>query len=815
MTEENQDKSGEVRKTEPKIGVFICACGKNIGKVVDVEAVKDYTEGLDNVVYVETNKYTCSEVGQRKIEEAVKKHGLDRFVVSACSPRLHGETFSRCATKCGVNGYMTEMANIREHCSWVHSKEPEKATEKAKELVEMQVAKIRHNEPLDVVIVPVEKTALVIGGGIGGIQSALDMADAGFKVVIVEKDATIGGQMARLDKTFPTIDCSICILGPKMNDVKNHPNIELIATAEVSMVSGFTGNFDIEITQHPRYVTKDCTGCSDCEEVCPVQVPNHEDQNLGWRKAIYMPFPQAVPPWYILDEKNCLGLNPIACGKCLEACEKVAIDYHDHARIRRLKAGTIIIATGATIFDASKISEYGWGRYPNVLQTMELDRMLNASGPTDGEVVRPTTLEVPKSVAFILCAGSRHIKYNDYCSNFCCMATLKYALMLKDHYPEIDISVFYIDIRAFGKNYEEFYKRARATGTKFIRARPSAVFEDKNTKNLRVEAVTDGQPISPEFEMVVLSVGFDGPKTVIPGLPISTDANGFFVEAHPKLKPVDTATDGVFLVGACDSPKDIRETVTQASAAASRAMRLMGKGEYEVEPIFANVNPETCTSCGICVTRCPYTAITIEDKKAKTPAIVNTALCKGCGTCAGDCPENSITMQHFTDEMIYDQISVALNKNPEEKVISYCCNWCSYAGSDTAGVGRNYYPTNVRIIRTMCSGRVAPDFIYKAFEQGAGGVLLTGCHPADCHYMTGNDFAAKREKKIRNWMKKRGINQSRFQIEWISATEGKKFSGVMQQMTDTIGRVPITRPVEPPPKSFKKKATPEQIATGD
>jgi heterodisulfide reductase subunit A len=812
MSEETKEG---LQKTEPKVGVFICACGKNIGHVVDVEAVRDYAAELDNVVYAETNKYTCSEVGQRQIEEAVKKYGLDRFVVSACSPRLHGETFSRCATKCGVNGYMTEMANIREHCSWVHGKEPEKATEKAKDLVEMSVAKIRHNEPLDVVKVPVEKTSLVIGGGVGGIQSALDMADAGFKVVMVEKDATIGGLMARLDKTFPTIDCSICILGPKMNDIKNHPNIELIATAEVTMVSGFTGNFEVEITQAPRYVTKDCTGCSDCEEVCPVQVPNQEDQNLSWRKAIYMPFPQAVPPWYVLDEKNCLGLNPIACGKCAEACEKNAIEYHDHPRVRRLKAGTVVIATGATIFDAGKISEYGWGRYPNVLHTMELDRMLNASGPTDGEVIRPTTLEVPKSMALILCAGSRHTKFNEYCSNFCCMAGLKYVLMMKDHYPDIDITVFYIDIRAFGKNYEDFYKRARASGTKFIRARPSQIYEDPKTNNLRVEAVADGLPISPEFEMVVLSTGFDGPKTSIPGLPISVDTGGFLVEAHPKLRPVDTATDGVFLVGSCNSPKDIRETVTQASAAASRAMRLMSKGEYEVEPIFASIDPDMCTSCGICVTRCPYHAISIEDKKAKTPAIVNTALCKGCGTCAGDCPENSITMSHFTDEMIFDQIETALRVSAEEKVLMFACNWCSYAGSDTAGVGRMYYPANTRIIRTMCSGRIDPDFIYDAFGKGAGGVLLTGCHPADCHYMTGNDFAAKREKKIRNWMKKRKVDQNRFQIEWISATEGKKFQRVMTDMSDAIKRVPITKPEEPPPKKIPKKKMEEATATGD
>ncbi|MHA2363155.1 MAG: hydrogenase iron-sulfur subunit [Candidatus Hodarchaeales archaeon] len=780
------DEASEPVTPDPRIGVFVCACGKNIAGTVDVKSIAERAENLENVVYSEWNKFTCSESGQRAIQDKVKEHGLDRFLVASCSPRLHGETFNRCAEMTGLNRYMTEMANIREHCSWVHLSEPDLATEKAYELIEMGVSKIRHNQPLEMVKVPMDKTTLVIGAGVGGIQTALDLADTGYKVYLIEKKASIGGNMALIDKTFPTIDCSICILGPKMNDVKNHPNIELISNAEVKLVSGFVGSFDVEVELQPRYVDDTCTGCGDCEEVCPVQVPSEWDANLGWRKAIYMPFPQAVPPWYIIDEKNCLGFNPVACGKCADVCEKKSIDYADKPKMRRFRVGTIAVATGFQPFDATRVTEYGWGRYPNVLTTFEFERLINASGPTEGDFLRPSDLSHPHKVAFIQCVGSRNVNYNEYCSNFCCMETIKDVLLLKDHYPDIDITVFYIDIRAFGKGFEDLYKRARETGAKFIQSRPSDLYENPETKGIRVNAEVNGEFISPEFDVVVLSIGADGPRTQIPGLPLSMDNDGFLVEAHPKLRPVDTASDGIFLVGGCESPKDIRDTVTQASAATARAGRLMSKGEFEVEPIFAQINEDICTACGICVTRCPYGAISIKDKKAKTPAVVNTALCKGCGTCAGDCPNESIRMNHFTDIMYEEQLRVALRDNPEEKVISYCCNWCSYAGSDTAGVGRMQYPANIRIIRTMCSGRVHADFITKAFELGAGGVLLTGCHPADCHYISGNAFAAKRERRIRSWLKKNNVDQRRFAIDWISATEGKKFKQVMTEMGEFV-----------------------------
>ncbi len=445
------------------------------------------------------------------------------------------------------------------------------------------------------------------------------------------------------------------------------------------------------------------------------------------------------------------------------------------------KVGAIIVAVGFKPFDARRIPEYGYSRFDNVLTTLEFERLINAAGPTQGELVRPSDFKAPERVAFVNCVGSRDVRFNPYCSNFCCMESIKNALLIKEHWPDVAITIFYIDIRAFGKGFEELYRRSREEGIRYVRGRPSRILQDPRSNNLKVmaEDTRSDTVLSEEYDMVVLSVGADGPDAV--PLPLARSPEGFYIEAHPKLKPVDSPSDGVFIAGGAEAPKDIRETVTQASAAAGRAAGLLLRREVRIEPLFAFVDTESCNACGICATRCPYQAISVGKEK-KTPARVNPALCKGCGTCAADCPQDSITMTNFTDTMILRQIDVALQDNPTEKVLIFACNWCSYAGADLAGTSRIQYPTNTRIVRTMCSGRVDPDFVKHAYNQGAGAVMLTGCRPQDCHYISGNDFALKREKKIRRWMLKNGIAEERFLIAWMSAAEGKKFA-------DTVGRM--------------------------
>jgi len=767
----------------PDIGVFLCKCGKNIGDTIDIDQLAEEIQKIPEVKLVQVNPYTCSDPGQLEIETALNEQGIEKIVVAACSPRLHGPTWKKILNRVGINPSLVEVANIREQCSWVHLSEKQEATKKAKELIEMAIAKAELLEEVDDIIVPVKQRVLIIGGGVAGIQAALDLADD-YKIILVEKSPTIGGNMALIDKTFPTMDCSICILGPKMADVGNHENIKLISNAEVTKISGYIGNFEVTIKKSPRYVDEDlCTACDDCVNVCPVNVMDEYSGNLGWRKAIYIPYPQAVPASYIIDEKNCLGLSPLACGKCISECEKEAINYEDTEKTFTFKVGAIIVAVGFEKFDPSKIPEYGWGRYPNVITTFEFERLINAAGPTYGELVRPSDLRKPKKVAFINCVGSRDLRFNPHCSNFCCMESIKDSLLIKEHWPDVEVVIFYIDIRAFGKGFEELYLRSREQGVLYIRGRPGQIREDPKTKSLivTVEDISTETILSEEFDLVVLSVGAEGSSESIP-FPIAKDKSGFYIEAHPKLRPVDTPTDGIYIAGGAESPKDIRESVTQASATAGRIAKLLSKGEFQVEPLYAFVDVEKCTSCGICVSRCPYNAITVNQEK-KTPAKIRPILCKGCGTCAADCPTDAITMTNFTDAMIFRQIDIALRENASKKVLIFACNWCSYAGADLAGTSRIQYPTNTRIVRTMCSGRVDIDFIKYCFERGAGAVMLTGCHPQDCHYISGNDFALKREKKIRSWMKKNNIADERFIIEWMSAAEGKKFADKVSKIS--------------------------------
>lgn len=658
MTEENRDVNNE----ELKVGVYICHCGVNIGGVIDVEAVAEYASSLPNVVIAREYKYYCSDPGQQIIQEDIKELGVNRVVVAACSPRLHEPTFRRCVEEAGLNKFLFEFANLREQDSWVHMAEPEEATKKAKDLVRMAVAKARLLEPLEASKVGVENTSLVIGGGVAGIQSALDLADMGFKTYMVERNPTIGGRMGQLDKTFPTLDCSMCILAPKMVDVAKHDNIELITYADVKQVDGYIGNFTVTIEKKTRYVDEDlCVGCGSCVEVCPIEIPNYYDEGIGMVKAAYIPFPQAVPLCATIDKDYC-----IECKLCDQICERGAVKHDQKPEEIKIEVGTIIAATGYDPYDPTEIYQYGYGRFANVITGMEIERMINASGPTEGHVIKPSDGIEPKRIAFIHCVGSRDEQIGKpYCSRVCCMYSMKNAQLCIDHEPDTEVTCYYMDIRAFGKGFEEFYKNSQEKyGIEFIRGKPAEIFEnDDLTLTIRAEDTLLGKVTEYTYDLVVLSVGLEHPKgsdDLRQTLGISKSADGFFMEAHPKLRPVDTLTDGVYIAGVAQGPKDIPDSVAQGSAAASRASIPMSKGEVEIEPIVARTDDTVCGACEVCVELCPFGAVSIGGDSGSEHAEINVALCKGCGTCVGACPSGAMDQQHFKTEQIMAQISAAL-----------------------------------------------------------------------------------------------------------------------------------------------------------
>ncbi len=600
-----------------------------------------------------------------------------------------------------------------------------------------------------------------------------------------------------------------------MADAGRHPNIELLTLSEVTQVKGHVGNFHVKVHKRARYVDeKECTACNDCVEVCPVALPDEFNMGFSTRKAIYQPFPQAVPSAFVVNPSDCLGNNPIACGRCIEACEKECINFDMTDEDIEIDVGTIIVATGMDVFDPSPLEEYGYSRFANVVTSLDFERLISSFGPTQGTLVRPSDGEIPRTVAFIQCVGSRTEKNGKpYCSNICCMNTVKDTLLIKDHWPQTDCKVFYIDIRAFGKGFEELYKRSRGEGVEYIRGIPGLIDEDPKTKDLTltVENVQSAQVEKHTVGMVVLSVGVEPRRdgdTIKNLLSLSNTPDGFYMQAHPKLMPVDAPTKGVFFAGCAEGPKDVKDSVSQASAAAARANRLMRKGIITVEAITSVVNPELCRSCGICEQVCPYHAITV-DKEKKESAVVTEAACAGCGNCAAACPFGAISMRHFTDEQIEAQIDAMLAVNPQDKIVVFACNWCSYMGADTAGISRLQYPPTVRIIRTMCSARVHPKFIERAFLKGAPIVLVSGCHFADCHYITANRSTQSRVDKMWDKLEKMGIRPERLQLDWISAAEGQKFAKVMAQVEEL--RKKVTREeIEHTVRAFTEAGKPKK-----
>ena len=657
-----------------RIGVFVCWCGSNIAGTVDVQAVAEALKNEPGVVHSTHYQYMCSQAGQDMIKAAIAEHRLSGIVVCSCSPRMHEATFRKTAAAAGLNPYMVEIANIREQCSWVHKDIPT-GTEKAIILGKAAVAKVNLNAPLTPGESPVTKRALVIGGGIAGIQTALDIADAGFPVDIVEKNPTIGGKMAQLDKTFPTLDCAACILTPKMVDVAQNEKIRIFSYSEVTDVKGFVGNFDVTIKKKARFVNEDiCTGCGACVDKCPQKkVPNEFNLGMDNRRAIYIPFAQAVPKVATIDADYCNMLKNGKCGVCAKVCAAGAIDYKQKDEIIEEKYGAIVVATGFNPISMEKFDEFAYNQSKDVITSLEFERLTNAAGPTAGKLLRPSDGKHPHTIVFVQCVGSRCAscaeKGKEYCSKICCMYTAKHAMLTRDKYPDTDVYVFYIDVRTPGKNFDEFYRRAvEEYGVHYIKGMVGKVAPEGDKLKVQASDLLNNKQLHIDADLVVLAAAIEPDRSARPlatMLTASMDTNDFFTEAHPKLRPVESPTAGVFLSGACQGPKDIPETVSQAGAAASKVIGLLAKDKLTGNPCIASSNELMCNGCSSCARVCPYGAITYTDKEFRMPdrtvalrrvAEVNPAVCQGCGACTVACPSGAMDLRGFASAQIIAEV---------------------------------------------------------------------------------------------------------------------------------------------------------------
>ena len=709
-----------VQMEDKKVGVYICHCGGNISDTVDVAKVREVAAQFKDVKIAETYEYVCSDPGQELIANGIKEQGIERVVVAACTPKMHLDTFRRNIESAGLNPYFLEMANIREQCSWVHD-DKEAATAKATDLIRGAVERTRHLQPLEPKAMPVNKGVLVVGGGVAGIMASIELADKGFQVYLVERSPSIGGHMAQLSKTFPTLDCSQCILTPKMVYASQNPNIKIITMAEPTAVAGSPGNYRVSITKIPRYVDSGCTACGECAKKCPVKVPSEFEAGLLERKAIYTPFKQAVPRTYVIDTEHCLYFTKGVCKVCEKFCKAHVVNFDQKEETMEIDVGAIIAATGFEQIDPKTLEEYSFGQHPDIVTNLQFERLMLQG------IHKPSNGKPPKKVAFLLCVGSRMMnkdKGEEHCCKIGCMAAIKQALLLQKALPEAEPWIFYTDIRADGKGYEEFYAKAQDHNVKFVRGRVAEVTPvSEDQVMVRVEDTLLGEDFEGFFDLVVLSVAINPHPTAAElskKLGIQLSADDFYSERHYKLRPVDSHREGVFVAGCALSPKDVRETTLEAMATASRVATFVGKGEISVSPEVAYIIPEKCDACGECVKVCPVGAIA-------TPATginINPISCIGCGVCVPRCPKQAIDLYHGTDAQLMAQVRGVCEGDEHPKLVAFIERNTAYGSADLAGQTRSSYTPNVRIISVPSVGRVGLKHVLQAFASGADGVIF-------------------------------------------------------------------------------------------
>lgn len=772
----------------------MCECGGNISNVVNLEEVAAFVKEQSDIVMLHQFHHMCSGAGQKLIIKDIEEQNLDKVVIASCSPQFHEKTFKATLEKGGLNPYMLEIANFREHSSWAHRNEPEAATNIAKDLVKVAIDKARLDVPLEKKMMPLGDRVMVIGGGIAGIQASLDLADAGKQVFLVEKEPTIGGKMALLSKTFPTEDCAACILSPKMVDVQNHPNITLLTNADIERIDGHRLHFEVIVHTTPRYISEDidmdeCLTCGLCVEKCPVEMPDPYAQNLINRKAICIPSSVAIPYKYMIDKEVCLHFTKGECGICAEVCPQKVIDFTQQSEAREITVDAIVVATGYDIYDATEKKVFGYGKGENIVNGLEMEIIV------DHITEENPPRNVGKRVAFVQCVGSRDEQIGrEYCSRVCCMYATKLASLLKQADSKKDIYIFYTDLRAYGKGFEEYYKKAQKMGIKYIRGKPAEIFENPETKKVTIvaEDTLMRQMIESEFDLVVLSTGMGLSKStnkIAEFLKLAKSPDGFLQEAHPKYRPVDTLVEGVFIAGAVQGPKDIPDSVAQASAAAARVIGTLAKKEFEVDPILAYVHTDRCDGCQLCLDACPVHAILLS---SQNKAEINEALCVGCGACMASCPKEALDLRGYTNAQLYAEVTAALEskQNGERRILMFADDGCSYRLADTVGVRKMNYTPNIRILRVPGSSRVSPKLMLYAFGAGADAILIGDCPAKGSRFPWNIDFTKDNISKVQKILQDENIDGNRILFAEFDTTMLANFVSTVNGLAERIQQLP-------------------------
>jgi len=795
---------------EVKVGVFLSDCGNQLSKILDFNALTDYVKKVSGVVLVERNSEFWRGQELQTILDAVKGRKINRVVVAESLPKLSEVNIVQAVEEAGLNPYLVEVIDLKDHCAWPHRETPLEATEKAKAMLLAAIERAKLLEPIETLEFPTLKSALVIGGGIAGMQAAVDLADLGFEVNLVEKTPFLGGLAARAGRFFPTDDCAICIQSPA-SDVKTitHtsrkcvyrsgfseiPNLNILTKSKVVSVEGVPGNYNVTIEKKPTYVNElKCVRCDLCTTVCPVEVPDEYNAKLKTRKAIHMNVPNVHPPVYVIDDSVCKFYD---CAKCVEACPTDAIELNQKSERITLNVGSIIVATGFREFNTSVIKEYHYSDYPDVVTNLELARMIDGFGPTGGVIIRPSDRKPAKKIVMIQCVGSRDRRYNPYCSSICCMISLKHATLIKSAYPDTDISICYIDIRTTGREHEDYYERAREMGIKFVKGRPTEIFRDPETNRLIVD-VEDAllkRFLELEADLVVLApamVPAEDTKELAEILGLELDEDGFFKEYNAKLRPTETKLRGIYLCGGATFPKDAPTTSLHAHSAAIKAVKFLTTGKIVKDQRTAVVNEEYCGDCEFCTVTCPYGAISlVPTTEGHFVAQISDLLCEGCGVCVGTCPLNAIELRHSRPNQMLAQMKALMSVNGTSKplVLAICCSECGHTAVDSSGMAMIQYPANVRVMKVPCTGILQVHQFLEALKAGAQGVMVVGCKSDGCHYEVGSQMTEKKVKLARMLLKEYGIEPERLEMFNMVFIEGDKFAEAAQTMTERLEKL--------------------------